>query len=216
MATTQSQFSRVSKKILVFICEKLVDADFPIGNPYNHDFEEAYKILKSVSNYFNIRASHEDVEFFSKLLEINDDLIADLFANGRELMKNKELFEQLVIPVAKSYNLDYSVWGTCTYTEYKVQEFDSYDETWVKDSALQQRNDGNWDLYDGRDRSETDYDNFEETDYIFDGIEEVDENPIKESILSKLILENTSEVINSLDRATLVKLKNLISQKLSS
>ena len=40
-------------------------------------------------------------------------------------MKNRELFEQLVIPVAKSYNLDYDVDGSCTYTEYYSQEFDS-------------------------------------------------------------------------------------------
>ena len=33
MPTAQSQFSRLPKKQLVFIAEKLVDEDFPIGNP---------------------------------------------------------------------------------------------------------------------------------------------------------------------------------------
>ena len=216
MPTAQSQFSRLPKKQLVFIAEKLVDENFPIGNPYDDDFEEAYSVLQSVSKYFNIVAAHEDVEFFAKLLEINDDLIADLFANNKEQMKNKELIEKLVIPVAKSYNLNYSVWGSCSYTDYKVQKFDSYDEEWVINSAEQQRQDGNWSMWDGRDRRDTEYENFEESDYDFGDVYEVDEKPIQESLLSKLVLENTSDVINSLDRTTLIKLRNLINQKLSS
>jgi len=216
MPTAQSQFSRLPNKQLLFIAEKLVDENFPIGNPYDDDFEEAYSVLQSVSKYFNIVAAHEDVEFFAKLLEINDDLIADLFANNKEQMKNKELIEKLVIPVAKSYNLNYSVWGSCSYTDYKVQKFDSYDEEWVSGSAEQQRQDGNWSMWDGRDRRDTEYENFEESDYDFGDVYEVDEKPIQESLLSKLVLENTSDVINSLDRTTLIKLRNLINQKLSS
>ena len=216
MPTAQSQFSRLPNKQLLFIAEKLVDENFPIGNPYDDDFEEAYSVLQSVSKYFNIVAAHEDVEFFAKLLEINDDLIADLFANNKEQMKNKELIEKLVIPVAKSYNLNYSVWGSCSYTDYKVQKFDSYDEGWVINFAEQQRQDGNWSMWDGRDRRDTEYENFEESDYDFGDVYEVDEKPIQESLLSKLVLENTSDVINSLDRTTLIKLRNLINQKLSS
>ena len=100
----QSQFSKLSKKQLVFICEKLVDEDFPIGNPYETDFDDAFNILQDVSKYFGLTTTNEDVEFFAKLLEINDELIADLFANNKEQMKNRKLFEQLVIPEA--YNAD--------------------------------------------------------------------------------------------------------------
>jgi len=46
---SQSQFSKLSKKQLVFICEKLVDEEFPIGNPYEQDFDHAYNTLKDVS-----------------------------------------------------------------------------------------------------------------------------------------------------------------------
>ena len=95
MAAEQSQFSKLSKKQLVFICEKLVDEDFPIGNPYTDDFDNAYDILQEVSKYFGVESTHEDVEFFAKFLQINDDLIADLFANNREQMNNRELIEQL-------------------------------------------------------------------------------------------------------------------------
>jgi hypothetical protein len=52
MAATQSQFSRLPKKQLAFIAEKLVDEDFPIGNPYISDFDSAYSTLQEVSKFF--------------------------------------------------------------------------------------------------------------------------------------------------------------------
>jgi hypothetical protein len=214
MATEQSQFSRLPKKQLAFIAEKLVDEDFPIGNPYTDDFDNAYDILQEVSKYFGVESTHEDVEFFAKFLQINDDLIADLFANNREQMKNRELIEQLVIPVAKSYNLDYSSWGSCTYTNYMVQEFDSYDENWVTDSAMQQSNDGNWNMWEGQETSPTEYENFEESDYEFGRVYEVKDEPVQESLLKKLVLENTNDVVKSLDKKTLLELRRIIDSKL--
>jgi hypothetical protein len=212
MAATQSQFSRLPKKQLAFIAEKLVDEDFPIGNPYG-DFDNAFNILESVSKYFNITSSQEDVEFFAKLLEVNDDLIADLFANNKEQMKNRELFEQLTIPVAKSYNLDYTIHGTCNYTEYLIQEFDAYDENWVRDSADQQRNDGNWDIYDGQETESTDYNEHQVDDFHYGNVYSVEETQT-ESILDRLVIENTSDVVKSLDKKTLLKLKSLIESRL--
>jgi hypothetical protein len=216
MASEQSQFSRLPKKQLAFISEKLVDEEFPIGNPY-YDFESAYITLQEVSRYFSIEATQEDVEFFAKFLELNEDIIADLFANNKEQMNNRELIEQLKIPVAKSYNLDYDVNGSCTYTEYFSQEFDCYDEDWVRDSAEQQRSDGNWDMYDARERSPTDYENFEVDDYNYGDVYEVNETKIKtESVLDRLVIENTSDVVKSLDKQTLIKLKSIIESRLRS
>jgi len=214
MAAEQSQFSRLPKKQLVFIAEKLVDEDCPIGNPYDDDFDNAYNILQEVSKYFSVEPTQEDVEFFAKLLEINDEIIADLFANNKEQMKNRELIEQLVIPVAKRYKLDYSQWGTCSYTNYMSQEFDSYDEDWVKDSATQQSNDGNWNMWEGEERAPTDYDNFEESDYDFDEVYQVNDEPVQESLLNKLVLENTKDVVKSLDKKTLLELRRIIDSKL--
>jgi hypothetical protein len=215
MAAEQSQFSKLPKKQLVFICEKLVDEDFPIGNPYTDDFDSAYSILQEVSKYFSVESTHEDVEFFAKLLEINDEIIADLFANNKEQMKNRELIEQLVIPVAKSYNMDYSSWGTCSYTNYMVQEFDSYDEDWVTDSATQQNNDGNWNMWEGQETNPTEYENFEESDYSFGDVYEVNENePQNESLLGKLVVENTQDIVKSLDKKTLLELRRIIDSKL--
>jgi hypothetical protein len=211
----QSQFSRLPKKQLVFIAEKLVDEDFPIGNPYTDDFDSAYTTLQEISIYFSVESTHEDVEFFAKFLEINDEIIAELFANNKEQMKNRELIEQLVIPVAKSYNMDYSSWGSCSYTNYMVQEFDSYDEDWVTDSASQQSNDGNWNMWEGQETNPTEYENFEENDYSFGDVYEVNESNTKnESVLNRLVIENTSEVVNSLDRKTLLELRRIIDSKL--
>jgi hypothetical protein len=213
----QSQFSKLPKKQLVFIAEKLVDEEFPIGNPYDSDFDGAYDTLKQVANYFSIGATQEDVEFFSKFLEVNENIIADLFANNREQMRNASLIEQLVIPVAKTYDLHYTTWGSCSYTEYKGQYFDAYDKDWVIDSASQQRNDGNWDMWDGRDVRDTEYENFEESDSSYNHVYNVDdkqETIYSESILDKLVIENTKDVVNSLDKNTLIKLKSIIESRL--
>jgi S-adenosylmethionine/arginine decarboxylase-like enzyme len=216
----QSQFSKLPKKQLVFIAEKLVDEEFPIGNPYDSDFDGAYDILKQVANYFSLEATQEDVEFFSKFLEVNENIIADLFANNREQMRNTSLIERLVIPVAKTYDLHYTMWGSCTYTEYLAQKFDSYDKNWVKDSADQQREDGNWDYYNGRKLRDTEYDNFEESDHSYDEVYEVNDdktintNFVSDSILDKLVIENTEDVINSLDKKTLIELRRIIDSKL--
>jgi hypothetical protein len=209
MAAEQSQFSRLPKKQLVLIAEKLVDESFPSGNPYD-DYEEHYKNLESIGRYFNISVNDEDVQFFSKFLEINDELLSNIFDG------DKTLIDRLEIPIAKTYDLRYSVWGTCTYDEYLGQYFDAYDEDWVVDSAKQQKEDGNWDLYDGRNIRETTYDNFEESDYSFDDVYEVNDDKIKESLLDRLVLENTSEVVSSLDKQTLLKLKQIIESRLRS
>ena len=209
MAAEQSLFSRLPKKQLVLIAEKLVDESFPSGNPYD-DYEEHYKNLESIGRYFNISINDEDVQFFSKFLEINDELLSNIFDG------DKTLIDRLEIPIAKTYDLRYSVWGTCTYDEYLGQYFDAYDKDWVVDSAKQQKEDGNWDLYDGRNIRETTYDNFDESDYSFDDVYEVNDDKIKESLLDRLVLENTSEVVSSLDKQTLLKLKQIIESRLRS
>jgi hypothetical protein len=95
------------------------------------------------------------------------------------------------------------------------QNFDSYDMNWVEDSAQQQRNDGSWDLYNGIHLIDTTYDNFDESDHSFDEVLPFSEN-VKESLLSRLVVENTSEVVSSLDRQTLLKLKSIIDSRLRS
>jgi hypothetical protein len=216
----QSQFSKFSKKHLLFIAEKLIDYGFPNGNPYyDNEYDEHFKELQSIGNYFNVNVVDEDVQFFAKFLDINDDLLSELFANNMSRINDKSLIEQLEIPVAKTYNIDYNVWGSCSYEEFLSQKFDAYDKDWVADSANQQRFDGNWDFYDGVTRRDTEYNNFEESDHSFGNVYEVNEdgtNKMRESILDRLVLENTSEVVSSLDKQTLLKLKQIIESRLRS
>jgi len=210
MAAEQSQFSKLPKKQLVRIAEKLVDDGFDINNPYN-DYDENYVTLESIAKFFSMTVSDEDVQFFAKFIEINDDLLSRIF----EPDGDRSLIENLVIPMAKTYELQYSVWGTCTYEEYLGQKFYAYDDEWVQNSAEQQRDDGNWNTWEGYNRINTVYDNYEESNMSYDRVVEVDDNTnVTESLLSRLVLENTSEVASSLDKQTLLKLKQIIESRL--
>jgi hypothetical protein len=215
MAAEQSAFSKLPKKILANISKQLIDENFPQGNPYDYDYDGHYKTLETIGKHLNISVNDEDVQFFAKLLEINDDILSKIFDGDKSLYKNIE------IPVAKTYELQYSVWGSCTYDEYLAQTFDAYDKNWVDDSARQQHNDGNFDLYDGRNRGETIYDNFEMSDYEFGDVTELSDestsyNRVRESLQNRLVVENTSKVVSSLDKKTLLKLKRIIDSRLRS
>jgi hypothetical protein len=216
MAAEQSQFSRLPKKTLINISKELIDDNFPQGNPYDYDYDEHNKTLERIGKHFNISINDEDVQFFAKFLEINDDILSQIFETG-----DKSLSEELEIPVAKTYELQYSVWGSCTYDEYLAQTFDAYDKNWVDDSVRQQMNDGNFDLYDGRNRGETIYDNHDMSDFEFNNVIELSDestgyNRVRESLQNRLVVENTSKVISSLDKKTLLKLKRIIESRLSS
>ena len=207
----QSQFSRISKKQLLFICERLLDEGFDASYIYDN-YDDSYKALEDIGKYFNVSISDEDVQFFGKLLSDNDNLIADIFANQGANKNNKELIERLEIPVAKDYELEYTVDGTVNYTEWYTYKVSSYDKSWVDESIRQQYNDGNFDLYEGH-LDDTQYDNYEMNDWEFKGVSEVDPK-VQESLLSKLVIENTRDVVNSLDKNTLIKLKSIIESRL--
>lgn len=209
MAADQSQFSRLPKKQLFRISEKLIDEGFDTDNPYS-DYEENYEILKNIAKVFSMVVNDEDVQFFAKFLYINDGIIAKIMEKSDILS-----YEDLIIPVAKTYELQYTVWGTCNYEEYLNQKFDAYDEDWVIDSAGQQRNDGNWDTYEGYTSRDTYYDNWEESDMSYDKVVEVNDNanvtePIKEQKFNK-----TSKVISTLDKESLLELRKIIDSRLS-
>lgn len=198
----QSRFSKLDKKILVFICEKLIDSDFDAPTPYD-DFDENAKILNHILKYFNGgTAMIEDVEFFARLITDNDDILASIFET-----KDKSLYNKIKIPIAKTYRLDYTIDGTCTYTEYMSSEFDSYSMNWVDSSADQQRNDGSWDYFDGDYRKDASYENFEMSDADFGEVYEInDDKSIRESI----------STIDKLNKKTLLELKKIIEKRLNS
>ena len=208
----QSNFSRFPKKQLVFIASKIVDDGFDwqsLDNDYENEYEDCEKTLKNVSSYFNEPVVEEDVQFFAKFLEINDDLLSQIFENN-----DKTLIEQLIIPQANDYLIEYTVNGSCTFEEEYESTFSSYDKNWVLGSLEVQRNDGNWDFYSGT-LKDTHYDNWEMNDWEVDKVKEAPNN-VQESLLDKLVLENTQGVIKSLDKNTLLKLRTLINSRLSS
>lgn len=208
----QSNFSRFPKKQLVFIASKIVDDGFDwqsLDIDYENEYEDCEKTLKNVSSYFNEPVVEEDVQFFAKFLEINDDLLSQIFENN-----DKTLIEQLIIPQANDYLIEYTVNGSCTFEEEYESTFSSYDKNWVLGSLEVQRNDGNWDFYSGT-LKDTHYDNWEMNDWEVDKVKEAPNN-VQESLLDKLVLENTQGVIKSLDKNTLLKLRTLINSRLSS
>jgi hypothetical protein len=70
-------------------------------------------------------------------------------------------------------------------------------------------------MWDSSDAQPTEYENYEENDYNYGDVSEIDKTEIKtESILDRLVIENTSGVVNSLDKKTLIKLKSIIESRL--
>jgi hypothetical protein len=182
----QSNFSRFPKKQLVFIASKIVDDGFDwqsLDNDYANEYEDCEKILQSASSYFNESVVEEDVQFFAKFLEINDDLLSEIFESN-----DKTLIEQLVIPQSTDYLVEYTSQGSCTFIEYYQDRSSSYDKNWVSSSIYTQYHSGEWDLWSGELKN-TEYDNFESNEWEIDEIKEIGNT--QESRNPRKLLENT-------------------------
>ena len=202
----QSVFSRYPKKHLVFISERLIDEGFDINLYDTNEYEEAYSKLEDIGKYWNEPINDEDVQFFAKFIEINDGVLTKIFGG------DKSLIESLVIPIAKDYEIEYTVEGSCYYTEYYTYNVSSYEKGWVDSMIQYQYGDGNFDMYNGK-LENTEYDNYEMNDWTIQNVNEI-ESSVKESLLSKLVIENTQDALNSLDKKTLIKLKSIIDSRL--
>jgi hypothetical protein len=197
----QSQFSRIPKKQLVLICEQLIDKNFPT-NPYeSYEYGTHMDTLIDIAKYFGMEVTDEDVQFFSKFIDINSHTLSRIIKT-----KDKSSYDNLVIPTAKRYKVEYSQYGSCTYTESLETTWNSYDPDWVTDSLNMAREDGNWDLYDGN-AIEMEYDNYEMDDFNFNDVTEISD--VKEST-------NKNKIIESLDKKTLLELRGLIDDRLKT
>ena len=206
----QSNFSKFPKTQLVFIANKLIEDGFE-WDDITHTYEDVYDsnehILNQVSTYFNEPVVEDDVQFFIKFLEINSGLLDLIIKNN-----DKSLIEQLVIPKANDYIVEYSLNGSCTFEEEYELTFSSYDETWVIGSLVVQRNNGNFDYYSGT-LKDTNYDNWEMNDWNVENVKPISNN-VQESRNPRKLLENTEKLIPKLDKDTLVSLKFLIDKQL--
>lgn len=203
MSADQSQFSNQPKKILYTITQKLISDDF--DEDYSADtYDNNQTILSNISRMFNIDVVDDiDIQFFTKFIEINRRLISEISET-----KDKSLIDKLVIPIAKTYEMLYNTWGSCTYEEFLKQEVDSYDEEWVRISILRDESDGYWNTYEGSQYSEPQYDNYEESGWGIESVHESNEN-IQENNFKK-----TTKVISSMDKKSLLELKNIIDSRL--
>jgi len=205
--SNQSSLSKFPIKQLVLISERLIDDYFEFEDPYD-EYDESISKLKNIMKYFDREALDLDMEFMAKFIEINHNILLSIKDDG----PSPDKYKLITIPQANKYKAYYEVSGSAYLTEKYYDYWDSYDESFVKHNMYQQRNDGNWDYWDGH-YIENETDNFDSENFE---VTYISLNESSKDLLSKLVVENTEELIDKIDRDSLIKLRNLINQKLSS
>ena len=203
----QSHFSTQPKRLLGRISKELIDKGFDASDPYD-DYYDNFKIMGKVFKFFGYEAVDEDYQFFCKFIEDNDELLSQIFET-----KDASLYERLSIPMAQRYVIKYSVDGSCSFTEFYKDTVSCYDEEWVESMIYNSNNKGTWDFYEGA-LLNTAYDNYETSNFSIDEV--IPAVTESKSLLSRLVIENTSDVVSSLDKETLYELKRIIDSRLSS
>lgn len=211
MEIDESVFSKKNPEMLLFIIKQLTEKGFDFENPYN-EFDKNYLILEKICKLVGIDSLlYRDVEFISKFMTNNSELIQTIFET-----KDKSLLSQLEYPKNKMFKLQYEIYSNQSIVEIYTIDWDSYDKNFVRSSLIETRNDGNFDEWTG-DLLRTDVLDSEVSEWVINDDEITEINTEKtESILDRLVIENTSSVINSLDRNTLINLRNIINSRLSS
>ena len=178
---------------LVYISQKLMKSNFDYTNPYS-DYDDDINKLDKILPYFGLDAQQIDLDFIAKFISINEQLIL-LIRNPQDI---EPLREKFIIPEIGKYEVFYEIWGPATYTEHYKTEWPTYDKEWVRDSIQAARNEDTWSDYDG-DYIEHETDNWEPDNFRFNRISTVIE-----------------EKINTLEKTTLLELRNLIDKKLKN
>ena len=178
---------------LVYISQKLMKSNFDYTNPYS-DYDDDINKLDKILPYFGLDAQQIDLDFIAKFISINEQLIL-LIRNPQDI---EPLREKFIIPEIGKYEVFYEIWGPATYTEHYKTEWPTYDKEWVRDSIQAARNEGTWSDYDG-DYIEHETDNWDPDNFRFNRISTVIE-----------------EKINTLEKTTLLELRNLIDKKLKN
>jgi hypothetical protein len=211
MKIDESVFSKKNPEMLLFIIKQLTEKGFDFENPYER-FDKNYLILEKLCKLVGIDSLlYRDVEFISKFMTNNYELIQKIFET-----KDKSLLSQLEYPKNKMFKVQYEIYSNQSIVEIYTIDWDSYDKNFVRSSLIETRNDGNFDEWTG-DLLRTDVLDSEVSEWIINDDEIIEINTEKtESILDRLVIENTSSVINSLDRNTLINLRNIINSRLSS
>ena len=211
MEIDESVFSKKNPEMLLFIIKQLTEKGFDFENPYN-EFDKNYLILEKICKFVGIDSLlNRDVEFISKFMTNNSELIQKIFET-----KDKSLLSQLEYPKNKMFKVQYEIYSTQYIVEIYTVDWDSYDKNFVRSSLIKTSNDGNFDEWTGP-LLRTDVLDSEVSEWVINDDDITEINTEKtESILDRLVIENTSSVINSLDRNTLINLRNIINSRLSS
>lgn len=196
--------------VLIQICISLLDEEsFDYDDPFD-DYDDNEKLVKNASAWASSTVEREDVEFISKFISDNLPLLESVKNDGVSV---RSIIPELSIPSLKSYKVYYEIWGPATLTEKYRITWDSYDEDWVKPSLRRSYYDGDFDYYQGE-YLEYETDNFESDNFEITDVDSINES--KKSLLSRVVVENTTNVLDNLDKDTLLRLRNIINQKLSS
>jgi len=193
----------------------MIDAGFSGKNPYDEYDTLSADLLEAVK-YFGIKnISRLDMEFLASFIDLNDEVLSQLFDS--ETQNKQELYRQLEIPKPEKYTYDVMATGHGYVTEtYKHTEL-TYNPEWIPImvDALRYNSD-EFEYYDGE-LTDTLVEEFEVTGLEIDDIFRVmTQTSLKESILKRLVVENTESMIDSLDFQTLIELKKIIDKKLHS
>ena len=200
----------VPKKILVEISLIMLgNEEFNFNFPYDY-YDNNLVLLRESSRWASIDLISSDVEFVCAFISENLDLLQEVLSNKKTVNQTITEFE---IPKKNDYKVYYEVWGRATLTEKYYTEWGSYSKEWVKGSLRHSYLEGYFDYYDGK-FLEYETDNFDADNFEVNSVENLSEQ--RKSLLSKLVVENTNDVLNDLDKETLIQLRNIINQKLSS
>ena len=210
----QSELSKQPIKILCYISEKLIKNDFSFDNPYD-DFSSNESLLGDIANSFLGERFDEilDVEFMARFIKINSALLTK-WLDGE--IKLNEITNKLLIPKPKEYDVEYEIWGPATLTENYKTNWISYEEDWVSPSIDEAQTGGIWSYYDG-DYIDNESDNFEGDNFQIKSIDEKRKSGLREQKknYSKIILEKSDSFLNQFDKESLLKLKNIIDERLN-
>jgi len=204
-----SVLSKQPLKVLLTLSKLLVEDGFNYQNPWDYVDDNMEK-LKSSGSWLGESLDEDDMEFISAFIIENLKTILSSIHNE---LTNSEAVERIFIPQKKKFNAYYEIWGSASLTEKYKTTWECYYEEWVNDSLRYSYNDGSWDYYNG-DYLEHETDNFEPDNFDITYVTKLREG--KKPILDRLVVENTKDLLENLDRETLVKLRNLINEKLSS
>ena len=206
----ESQLSKLPVKVLCEISKICLENDFDFEDPYIIGYQESCEIVEDASRWVGVGTIEAiDIEFIAKFISLNEEILRIWIDDEK---KFGEISNKFIIPKPKKYMVYYSSKGRGFITQKYQTDWTSYDKDWIRESMNELNSAGDWSYYDG-DYIGSDVDDFDEDDLDIDDIEVVRESKNK-SILNKLVVENTSEIIESLNRKTLLELRQLIDSKL--